>query len=654
MSLKSIVVAQFMGRFKAFTNQRVMRALGAFIGASLFAFSPLFAQDLPVGAGRLDVEFRGEWISSTLQKGMAVGGDGLSKTYAYTHGSDARSASNTDFGESMLLTASLRPHAAFYADGQFSVLGNYADRLWRPINDLHRQETSDERIRFRRGEIFFQSGPARVRLLQGKPYAEWTDRGDLFGFLPAQYELDRYLNFAGHAVPRAVEGGLKTPVGEFTVLAGPEVVWGYGPSVYARYNATRNAVRYALVYKNETISFGDIDEKRRALEAVLATDEGGAFPMTFGLLYQPFRLDRPFVRAEKALGGQGSFGSGFRLSDDRTSGSDAWGAAFQIACRPAPFFERAEAGYSYRGAVAGNKQETFAALSKRFTPQLSSRLRYVYRQPIFGPVPLVQTGTESSPGALLANPRGPDDPFAVDWDSRKAHLFTWTWTQDPTPTTWLFRYSPDIFETYNINEQENARLAFGFQYSLAHYPTSTDRTYYHDKEGNVVWEGAFHSGAWPTRAPLHSAAFMVHSRTARFRNLLVVHGGESLATSGLAYTALTDRNKGLTPFFRVEDELSAPPYRFSLLFSIDDWGPEEFQRRFGETFDRLFRAGAERVFAGHIKLGLFYTRAREEDNRFLAPSLGGFDEWALSFSYRFGALFQFAGSGEGRAPKGGS
>lgn len=125
------------------------------------------------------------------------------------------------------------------------------------------------------------------------------------------------------------------------------------------------------------------------------------------------------------------------------------------------------------------------------------------------------------------------------------------------------------------------------------------------------------------------------------RNLLIVRGGESLALSGLAYTSRTDKLKPLTSSLRIENELSYGSFRFSGLYSKDDWGPEEFQWRLGQTFDRLYRVQLEKSFRTLTTVGISYTRAREEDNRFLADTLGGFDETRLFLSQRFQSLFHF-------------
>lgn len=605
-----------------------------------------YAHDLPVGASSLDAEFLVDWYKHTLQDGMTVEtaeDNALNKIYGYTHGVSTRPNAESDIGEVLFLSAATRPNQNLYADGKIALLGNYADRFWRPINDLHRMEASGEKLRFVQGEAQWRNSQAHLRVFQGKSFDDWQTKGDLFGFLQRQDETERYLNFSGHGAPRAAEGHWQTDLGELGFIAGPEVVWGARRSFYGRYNVTRNNFNYAVIYKDERPPFTpDEKEDRKAIEVTMTTDFYGRMGLKAGLMYQPFRLDEPFQRAEKVNHGQGTFGSSYEIIEDKASEEDAWGATFQMTHFPTPFLDRFDWGYTYLAPVAGNKHELFTGLSRSLTRTLVGGLRYAHRQPVIGPMPLIYEGTPENPGALLASPRGPDDPFWVNWENRKAHVVRLTFVEDPTPNTWLFRWDPHILEPYNINPNEDAAWSYAMQYRLDYYPTATDRMYYYDTNGNVQWEPAYTGGAWGTRRPLHSGVLLMNTVRRPVNNLLIVQAGESLATSSLSYTKRTDKNKPLTTFFKIQDELSWGPYKFSALYAWNDWGPEEFQRRFGQTFDRLFQLAAQRTFWKSTTLGVSYIRAREEDNKFLADTLGGYDEWRFFFSHRFGLWARFA------------
>jgi len=626
-------------------HERIFLNFAFWAVASLLFAAAAAAHELPPGSASLDAELRFDYFTHRPQRGMAVedSANGISKNFRYDARVSTRPNVDSDYGEILYLTGAARPNERFYADTTVAFLGNYADRFWRPINDPHRMEASDERVRFVKGEAEYKDDDVRLRLFQGKTFEEWRSKGDLFHLLPGQYETERYLNFSGHAVPRAVEGEWKSPVGEFGFIAGPEVVWGTETSAYGRYNLTRRGIHYALIYAFEQVAFAsdEDDDERSAIEATLTTDILGRLGFRAGLLYQPFRLNRSFTEAREVSAGQGSFGSKYDLFTDKTRTQDAFGATVQMIYQPQPLLDQVEWGYTYHGPVAGNKHELFTDLNKKVTRSFSAGLHYTYRHPVIGPMPLLYAGSEDNPGALVAGPRGPDDPFWVNWDNREAHLLRLTFVEDPTPSTWLFRWEPHILDPYNINRKEDAPWAFAAQYRVDHYPTSTDRIFYYDESGEVVWGPAYHTGAWPTKDPLHSGVFLVHSKHGPVQNLLVLEGGESLATSNVAYTTRVDKEKSMTTFFKIQDELRWGPNRASLLFSRHDWGPEEFQRRLGETWDRLWRLEYARTFWKYTTAGITYTRAREEDNRFLAPSLGGYDEWGFFLSHRFSVLAKF-------------
>lgn len=620
-------------------------------GATIFvlASTMALAEVIPPGSASLDAELLLEGLQHRLQNGMSNREDGLNKSYNYNAQSSSQPNQQTEIGQTLYLTGAIRPNESFYADAKISYLGNYADTLWRPINDPHRQEVTDKKLQFLQGEAEFRNNDARLRVFQGKSYEDWRGKGDLFNLMPAQYELDRYLNFSGHGVPRGAEGQWQTRFGELGFVAGPEVLWGAGRSIFARYNITRRGTRFAAIYKNERIPFGDDKEELRAVETTMDMEPmGGRLGVKTGLMYQPFRLDRPFQRAERTAPGQGTFGSSYVISDDITREHDAWGASLQLSYYPDWFLDRIDGGYTVRRPVAGNKQEYSAGGFKKMTRYLTGSMQYVFREPIIGPLPFLYQGTPDNPGALLLSPRGEYSPFWVTSnsegdivDNRKAHLFKWTFVHDATPESWLFLFDPHILDFYNVNPAEEAPWAYAFQYRVEYFPTATDHTFYFDKEGHAVWEGPYHSGAWPTRSPLHSASLLLHRRVGALRNLFLLEGGETMATGSDAFTARTDGPKPLTSYIRVQDELHWGPYTVAALISKNDWGPEEFHRRFGETFDRLYQLRMERVFRTRSTIGISYIRAREQDNRYLAPDLGGFDEWKIYFIQRFGVLARF-------------
>ncbi len=589
-----------------------------------------------------------ENIQHETQRGMTFVNDGVGKNWTYDPISGRRTADRASNGETLFLNAAARPTESLYGDADFSIVGNYADSFWRPINDLHRQELSGERVRFRRGEATWKTDSAHVSLLQGKAYKDWKDKGDLFDLVPRQYEVERYLNFAGHAVPRVVEGEWRSSsVGEFGFIGGPEPVWGAKSGGMGRWNYRLPSANLSYIYSDQNIPYGDPNERSRSMSLALSGEELGVGYET-GLLYQPFRLDRPYQRVESAAPGQGTFGSNYDVINDVTREHDAWGATLRLTRPLPPVLDLGGIGYTVRRPVAGNLEETYLEGDKKMTPFLSTHFNYTYRRPIIGPLPFLYAGTPANPGALLLNPRGPESPFWVSWrpegalpDNREAHLLTLTAVHDPTPQTWIFKNDPYVAELDNISDKEDAPFAVVAQYTMEFYPTTTDRSFYHDKDGNLVWEPAYHSGDWATKRPVHRGTLIVLTKNGEWSSRTFLQGGQSLALANAAYTSQTNAFKPITSFFTASEDFSFRNTHVMVSVGFNVWGPEELNQRFGQTFDRLIRLGVEQRLPWSDRVGISFTRAREEDNKYIAADLGGFDEWRFYFVQKFSVLGRF-------------
>ena len=118
-------------------------------------------------------------------------------------------------------------------------------------------------------------------------------------------------------------------------------------------------------------------------------------------------------------------------------------------------------------------------------------------------------------------------------------------------------------------------------------------------------------------------------------------GGDSLALNGSAYTSATGQGKPITAYFVSGISIEHKPYLVKLRYSQDDWGPESWQRSFGETYDRLYQLHVSRNFGNSINAGMEYVKGvGQQDNS--SPELGSFDEVRLFFSVSFGAIITFA------------
>src|SRR5581483_3598395 len=149
---------------------------------------------------------------------------------------------------------------------------------------------------------------------------------------------------------------------------------------------------------------------------------------------------------------------------------------------------------TYLGPVAGDKEEFDADAARSLAGAWTLAGAYIYRQPVIGPVPLLYEGTVANPGAVIATPRGPDDPFWVQWDNRKAHIVSLTLVYNPTPGTAFFKYQPNVLDSWNINPDVEAPWTAALQYRMTDYLTDTDRLYYYDEEGNLFYDPVIHTG----------------------------------------------------------------------------------------------------------------------------------------------------------------
>jgi len=181
-----------------------------------------------------------------------------------------------------------------------------------------------------------------------------------------------------------------------------------------------------------------------------------------GLLYEPFRLGYTYQTADSTS-----------LSDVQTTKrKDAFGGTLRTEIRPASVLDLIGLGYTYEGRMAGNKQQVDVDGSKTISDWTLSAA-YIYRQPVEGPVPTTFQGTLANPGAFLTIPRGPDDPFTVDWDNRKAHIGSLTLVFNPTPGTSFFKYQRNVVEDWNINPELEPAWVGALQYRVTHYLTNT-------------------------------------------------------------------------------------------------------------------------------------------------------------------------------------
>ncbi|MFN3966999.1 MAG: hypothetical protein ACK4JE_04820 [Endomicrobiia bacterium] len=594
----------------------------------------------------IDAELKYDWLTHKLLSGWSVTDKGLNKEFSFSQSVSTSAGWNSFGGATLLVDLDLHPSENFSLLAGFKAISNYADRLWLPINDEHRLYNEKKYFRWMKCEAKYQTEYWYLKYFRGLAHYHWGYEGDMFNLYPEQVEPERYLRVSGRAVPEGFEGNIKSKLGNLTIVAGPEIRWGYKDSIYAKYNFRINRFDSAIIYKNEIIPYGEPNERLTATQLSTKFNVVRNISLQTGLLYQPFRLNREYQYVSEVHEGEGIAGSKYLLHKGITETKDAIATKFNLTTQPYPIVNEFSIEYTYCGLVAGNKQEILLKTSRPLAKYLTGAIEYKYCKPLLGPLPLVYEGTEENMGPAVINPRGPENPFWVnwlytDWDNREQSIVSVVFTFDPTPATWFYKYQPNKLEEWNLNPEEDASLAFGLGYTISYYPTTTDRMYYYDEQGKVVWEPYYHTGAWATKSPVNTFTLLSKLKLYKWRILINISGGESLATRSLAYTTLTNKEKSMTTYFSCNLSLIHWPWSGKILYGQNVWGPEEWHRHFGETIDRLYNLSLSRTFGKNFALSLDYVGTREIDNKYYAPELGSFDEIKITVSLKFSSTVIF-------------
>ncbi|MHB9155921.1 MAG: hypothetical protein ACYC5N_09590, partial [Endomicrobiales bacterium] len=554
------------------------------------------------------------------------------------------------FGQTLYLNVGLRPTENFSGEFSFEAINAYADRYWMPVNFEHRMKAEGKNLAFTRADVAYTRSIWELHYYRNIGHYDWSGKGDLFSLFPEQYESDRYLRVSGRSVPEWWQFDISGRPGSLQLIYGPEAIWGFQNGFYANYGFDALGLNSHLIFRDHQILYGTAGERMRDFELSSAFDLGSN-SVQAGVLFQPFRLDRDYTYVEEVAPGAGLLGTNFVQKTGRTTSPDALGASAKLTMKTIPFLNEAAFQYTYLGLVAGNKQEFNTQLNRKLARSLLGSIEYTYRRPLLGPIPLVYEGTAGNTGPALFQPRGPESPFwvgwnntAAGWDNREANLLSFILTFDPTPDSWFYLFKPNTVEEWNLNPGENAGLSFAFRYTLANYPTSTDRLIYWDENGNTVWEPPMRSEPWASDGYLGSFSLLSKILLPDWKLLFELGAGESPATGGFAYTPATTREKPVTGYLVSGLAASHGPYTARARYSQDVWGPEEWHRQFGQSFDKLYQASVSRRFGEFMDVGVEYVGTREEDNKYLAPELGHYDEFRFVMSLSFGPYVPYFGA----------
>jgi len=600
---------------------------------------------LPVGGVRLDTALESEvtfhrllpgWTKQTSPTGIDnvyCHGVFVAGTCVATPGSTSQEDQTARAGQAAYVNFGMHPIQSITGDIGVEAIGNYDQRYWFPVNDEHRMSNDDKSIKIVRGEIKYDDGNVMLRGFEGVPNYNWLGQNDLFQLMPSQTDVEFYRQINGEIAPRGGEMRVKSPLGTLDVLGGTEPRWTYGSSVYARYEApVIGNLEQSVLYRNENIPWGfeDPDERRWTLSYNASYPFSDRVQGHAGILYQPFRLHRSYTDVD----------SNNNIMTDSTHQSDAFGGTMRVDVRPPQWVDQSGLGYTYLGPVAGDKQQIDLDATRTVVANWTLSGAYIYRQPIKGPVPYIFQGTLANPGAVLAQPRGPDDPFRVQWDNRKAHIFSLTLVYDPTPGTPLFKYQKNVLEDWNFNPEEDATWTGVLQYRVTHYLTDTDRLYYYDEEHNLIFDPPNHTGALATAHPFSSATGMLRWKRDNWHVNVDLSGGEALAGAAIAYTPETNFYKPSTLYMSGGVSADNGFLKASFRYSQDVWGPFDYATQLGWTYHRIYQGSLSVIFLRDAEAGVRYTGTRMTDE-FIGSDVGAFNEYTFFLTYHFSLEHNF-------------
>src|SRR5207249_4528868 len=261
---------------------------------------------------------------------------------------------------------------------------------------------------------------------------------------------------------------------------------------------------------------------------------------------------------------------------------------------------------------------------------------YIYRQPVEDPVPTTFQGTLANPGAFLTIPRGPDDPFRVDWDNRKAHIGSLTLVFNPTPGTPFFRYQRNVLEDWNINPGLEPTWIGAIQGRVTHYLSNTDRLYYWDENRTLIYDPVSYtnSGVRATDHPFTSATGLLRYRQDKWRVTADLSGGEALAGAGIAYTSATNFYKPTTIYLSGGLSVQYDVVKIFARYGQDVWGPIDYHTQLGWTYHQIYQAGLSADFLKSFEAGFRYIGTRMT-NDFIGSDTGAFNEYRFYLTYHF-------------------
>lgn len=561
------------------------------------------------------------------------------------------------WGQTMWLDVAFKP--ATWASAQFGLqfIADYASRYWTTVNHPHRMFDESQiipKFSWNTAKAEIHNDWAKLQYNRNQFHYHWGYEGDLFNIYQAETDPYNLLQITGRAVPEWYQLNMEGKAGNIELQYG-EPITDYKQGFYLKYKDIFGS-NLNFFYVDHEIPYGDEGERMRTAELSTDFNVGGS-TVELGAKFRPFRIGDTYDYVDSVVAkGTGTNGTDLLIKQDRVSMSDAFGGAVKVSIPNSLWFDVVTAKYLYEGISAGNKQQLNLSVQQAITPELTGHFAYMRQKPLLQAIPA--RASENGPDLVTA--RGPNQPFWVwwrnpqtGWDNRETDEFTFTFTYDPTPDTWFYLYEPNVLDTWNLNPEEDALLTFAAQAKLTRYMGGTDRQVYRNEYGEIVWEnysGYPVYGALPTKRYLGSLQFLTRIFFDDYEVIYDFEVGEDPATLSSPYTSQEVFLKEITGFFKTNLAINTGPYKFKCGYGKDTWGPDDWHRDFGATYDEVYYAQISREFTKCIIAGVDYVGGRKNDLYVVKKidgikesrnELGTFDEVRTYIRLIFEGLFKF-------------
>lgn len=671
-------------------------AAGSDVFPSYVSYNRIDSNELEEGSIAFKGEFIFDFIFHKLGDGWYTRSDllGLNKFHNYKpiDPSTGRTKKldnkwQDTYGQTFLFNVAMKPVDWFFAEFGFEMIGDYADKYWIPVNQEHRMETWGNRaprIEWDNAKIGMKNDWASLTYYRNYGHMDWRYDGDMFNLFPVTDNPDDYLRYSGHHTADYWELKAKGKLGDFSVIYGEEALQDYKQGIYIKYKNILGS-KINFYYADHQIPFGsynttkwnnlfdssdnlgDYKERMRTFE--LSTDfKIKNNTLQVGAMYRPFRIGWDYNYAEKVGYAEGENGTKYKFHEESTNEMDALGGSVKFSIPKMLGLDLIKVGYEYRGLVAGNRHKVDASLEKKLSNFLNAYAGYYYQKPLLEAMPLIYSA--GGLGALASQGRGKESPFWVWWrnpmsgfDNRETSSFSFVFTYDPTPSTWFYQFEPNTPIDYNLNPEEDAPFSFAAKVNVEKYFGTLDRQAYWEYDGSTVWEDVYSNGTDAPDRYIGSLYFLSQFVKNKVRILYDFEIGEDLATLSYPYPTAKG-GSGREPFtssmigyFKTSLAVQRKPYFFKAAYLKNYWGPEDWHKNFGSTFDELYLAHIDRDLGKWFNVGMEYVGARKTDQAILDSiegkvmqnEAGYFDEIRVFVKVMFGATLKF-GSKDESAP----